>query len=273
LEVGCTDWWARDFSVDLVTNSHGFRDRERSVTKPTGTIRLALLGDSFVEAIQVPLDITAGGLLERRLNAPVEAAHSPAGPRYEVLNFGISNYGVGQYLLPWEAYASAFSPDYVFAFVAGFHMARTVERYETGAFRATARRSLWIRPSFRLRAGDLVREPARDFDEFVRVQEQLIREEFAGQRMRRRESSVVGHYVRWSWPPRDADGPRLPAQPVPGDVQPGPEKALEINLRVLRELGAQVAEFRGRLRDRRRGRVLRPQHVRSVCQAGAPVCR
>src|SRR5262245_12197962 len=72
-------WYARDFSVDVETNSLGFRDRERSVAKPPDTIRVALLGDSFVEALQVPLEETAGQLLEQSLD--VGSAPGSPGPR------------------------------------------------------------------------------------------------------------------------------------------------------------------------------------------------
>ena len=231
-------WYASDFSVDVETNSLGFRDRERSVAKPPDTIRVALLGDSFVEALQVPLEETAGQLLEQSLDAG-SAPGSP-GPRYEVLNFGVSNYGVGQYLLTWETYARPFAPDVVFAFVAGLHMARTVQRYESGAFRATAGRSLWVRPTFRLEHGELVREPAADFEEFVALQQRLLREEFAGQRIRRRESSVLAHFARAWWPAgcaRDTES----AAPAPRRAF-SPEQTLVINLAILQELGRQVRE-------------------------------
>ena len=63
------EWYAKDYSIRIRTNSLGFRDLERSPTRPEGTVRVALLGDSFVEAIQVPFEKTAGQLLEARLNA------------------------------------------------------------------------------------------------------------------------------------------------------------------------------------------------------------
>src|ERR1700683_3687347 len=36
-------------------NSHGFRDYERSYEKPPNTVRIAVLGNSWTEALQVPL--------------------------------------------------------------------------------------------------------------------------------------------------------------------------------------------------------------------------
>src|SRR5579872_2731842 len=40
------------------TNSDGMRDRERTIARPPNTLRIAILGDSMTEAIQVPLDET-----------------------------------------------------------------------------------------------------------------------------------------------------------------------------------------------------------------------
>ncbi|PYQ23833.1 MAG: hypothetical protein DMF81_07510 [Acidobacteria bacterium] len=50
-------------------NSHGFRDYERTWEKPPNTYRILVLGDSYVEAFQVPLERAFPALLEVRLNA------------------------------------------------------------------------------------------------------------------------------------------------------------------------------------------------------------
>ncbi len=239
---GGTAWYAREFRVPVVANTLGFRDHERTPAKPAGTIRVALLGDSLVEALQVPLEQTAGQLLERRLNA------DRTGPRYEVLNFGISNYGIGQYLLVWETYARRFAPDDVAVFVAGVHLTRTVQRYETGGFQETADRALWVRPTFRLEGGQLVREPAADFDEFVRVQDRLVQTDFGGRRTRRRAATVLGHFAHVLWARYVTHAPVGPVWRLPlAGALPGPEATLAINLAVLRELGLQVMSTGARL--------------------------
>ena len=132
-------WYAVDFSTPIEINSLGFRDRERSVAKPAGVVRVAMLGDSFVEAMQVPFERTAAQLLERRLE---EAPPKPDPARYEVLNFGISNFSVGQYLLVFEEHARRFAPDYTVVFVGVEQMDRTVWKYELGGFPET--RDTWL---------------------------------------------------------------------------------------------------------------------------------
>ncbi|MGH8547405.1 MAG: SGNH/GDSL hydrolase family protein [Methylococcales bacterium] len=186
-------WYAADFSVEVETNPLGFRDLAREFSKPQGVTRVALLGDSFIEAVQVPLTKTATQLLERRLNTSL--GRDPEHPqRWEVLNFGISNYGVGQYLLTWEQYASRYHPDYVAIFVARLHMKRTINKYEYGAFTATAKEKLWIRPTFRIENGSLIREPAKDFNKFVEAQEDLTKAEFAGKKIRRKRMQLLTLY-------------------------------------------------------------------------------
>jgi len=237
------NWYAKDYSTRIRTNSLGFRDLERSPAKPEGTVRVALLGDSFVEAIQVPLEKTAGQLLEAHLNATGQP------PRYEVLNFGISNYGVGQYLLTWERFASAFDPDYVVVLVGGYQLQRTVSEYEIGRFHHSSQRALWIRPTFRLQDGRLVREPAADYEAFVAAQRALIAREFGGSRVRRRETSVLGHLAKTRWTRHAAMGKTLaaPSAPAPGAGAPDAGPPLAVNLRILEELARQVEERGGRM--------------------------
>src|SRR5689334_15791261 len=44
------------YDVDVEVNSVGFRDQEHTLGKPSGTCRIAVLGDSFMEALQVPFE-------------------------------------------------------------------------------------------------------------------------------------------------------------------------------------------------------------------------
>lgn len=241
-----TYWYARDFSVPVVTNPLGFRDLARDFAKPAGTARVALLGDSYIEAVQVPLAQTAAQVLERELNAaPAGASGAPAERRkWEVLNFGISNYGVGQYLLVWEQYVHRFRPDYVAIFTAKYHMQRTVKKYEYGAFPTTASESLWVRPTFRVEGDSLVREPARDYDRFVQIQEDLVRRDFGGQRVRRKP-------LRWHTLDYGRQFVRevlmrtglrpLPTTTIPGMGQEPDSVLYAVNLRIIAELGRQVA--------------------------------
>jgi len=94
--AGKSGWWTqedREFVVPIQINSHGWRDVDRPVEKPAGTRRILVLGDSFAEALQVPLEQSFTRQLEADVN---EVEKTPV----EVLNTGISGFGTaGEYLL------------------------------------------------------------------------------------------------------------------------------------------------------------------------------
>lgn len=89
-------------------SSAGLRDREYPFHKPQGVFRIAVLGDSFVEGKQVPIDSTFCKQLEARLQAA-----PPDGLGYEAINFGVGGYGSCQEMLLLEELAFRFEPDLV----------------------------------------------------------------------------------------------------------------------------------------------------------------
>lgn len=107
--------WAGEGEVsELKMNSLGMRDRERTQAKPANSYRIAFLGDSFIEALQVPLEKTALSVMETQLkNCPILK-----GKTVEVLNFGVQGYGTAQELMTWRHHAQQFSPDLV---ILGFY--------------------------------------------------------------------------------------------------------------------------------------------------------
>ena len=117
--------------------------------------------------------------------------------RWEVLNFGVSNFGVGQYLLTWQQYAEDYRPDYVAIFVAQVSYGKNSRQVRTMEhFIANRQTSLWIRPTFRVEYDQLILEPARDFQQFVKAQQHLIAAEFAGQRSRRKHGLITPRYAK-----------------------------------------------------------------------------
>jgi hypothetical protein len=87
-------------------NSDGWRGPEVPLAHPAGTLRIALLGDSYIEAFEVPFQKTAGEVLEHRLSAL-------RGAPVEVLNFGEGGYGTSQELLTLQHEVWKYSPDLV----------------------------------------------------------------------------------------------------------------------------------------------------------------
>ena len=116
LQPGFSAWFTEEGRAYVQVNRAGFRDREHELKKPADTFRIAVLGDSFAEAVQVSREDTFWSVLERRL----AAAPRFEGKEVELLNFGISGHGTAQQLQMLRHYVLPYEPDVVvLAFFAG----------------------------------------------------------------------------------------------------------------------------------------------------------
>lgn len=143
LRPGVEGWNRREGVAYIKINSRGLRDREHAVVKPQDVYRIAVLGDSYAEAMQVGLEETFWSLLPARL---ASCGFRP-GQRIEAINFGVSGYGTAQQLLTLRHRVWDYSPDLVLvAFFPGNDVrnnSRTLEPEK-------------MRPFFVLRDGELV---------------------------------------------------------------------------------------------------------------------
>jgi lysophospholipase L1-like esterase len=96
-------------------NSHGLRDREYSLLKPTNTFRILALGDSFTYGHGVRSEETYVKQLEAILNRKL--GHH--GTRFEVLNAGVPGYNTHQELIHLQEVGLLYNPD---AILLGFTM-------------------------------------------------------------------------------------------------------------------------------------------------------
>jgi hypothetical protein len=109
-------WWHNENENYVRINSWGFHDLEHTRTKQSGTLRIAVLGDSYAEALQVPLEDAFWAETERRL----QQCPNIGGRKVEVLNFGVSGYGTAQELITLRERVWDYSPDIVLlTFTAG----------------------------------------------------------------------------------------------------------------------------------------------------------
>jgi hypothetical protein len=109
LRPNAEGWYRKEGKVYVRINSQGLRDREHTLSKPPRTIRIAVLGDSYAEALQVPMENTFWYVMEQRLqNCPAFA-----GKKIEVINFGVSGYGTAQELVTLRQRVWDYSPDIV----------------------------------------------------------------------------------------------------------------------------------------------------------------
>jgi lysophospholipase L1-like esterase len=102
-------WFRSEGESYVQTNSDGFNDKEHTKVKPENTLRIALLGDSFVDALQVPLEQGFAAVIERELNG----CQTLAGQKVEVIKFGVNGHGTAQELITLREKVWQYSPDLV----------------------------------------------------------------------------------------------------------------------------------------------------------------
>lgn len=91
---------------EFTINGAGLRSqREYAIQPPADTLRVALFGDSFTAGDDARDETEWSHLLEVNLNR--------AGIRTQVLNFGVSAYGMDQAYLRWRHEGSNYAPDIV----------------------------------------------------------------------------------------------------------------------------------------------------------------
>ncbi len=89
--------------ADYHTNSFGYRDREFPMKKPKNTMRIAMVGDSFVEGMGEKQENTLPAVLEKELNAS-------GGKKVEVMNCGVRGGSPGHYVF-WMRSLFPYKPD------------------------------------------------------------------------------------------------------------------------------------------------------------------
>jgi hypothetical protein len=111
--TGNTDYWydshENDHPVVGRTNSGGWNDREWPLRKPPGAFRVAVLGDSYVEALQVEQAANFVSLAENLLNRDGTR-------RFELMNFGRSGFTQTEEWLVLKNEIVKFAPDLVALF-------------------------------------------------------------------------------------------------------------------------------------------------------------
>ena len=143
LKAGAEGLWKNEGRDYIRINSQGLRDWEHSLDKPADTLRVAVLGDSYTEALQLPMAHAYWHVAQQRL------ASCPAvrGRKVEFINFGVSGYGTAQELQVLRHRVWAYQPDIVvLAFLTGNDL-----RNNSRALEGDPRR-----PYFLLKDGKLV---------------------------------------------------------------------------------------------------------------------
>lgn len=126
LRPGTEGWYTTEGRAYVKVNAAGFRDRDHKLEKPAGVYRVAVVGDSAVEARQVDMKKAFWWHLQEGLGA------CPAlrGRQVEVLAFGVAGYGTAQEYLLLESTAMRYRPDMVLLAFAGNDLINNTRKLE-----------------------------------------------------------------------------------------------------------------------------------------------
>jgi hypothetical protein len=103
-----TGWFvteSKEYKTLIETNSKGWRDTEHETQKPQDVYRIVILGDSFVENFQVPIENTFFKLLENDFKIPNK--------KLEIITLGLGDTGTAQQYLIFDKYAKTYKPDLI----------------------------------------------------------------------------------------------------------------------------------------------------------------
>lgn len=145
LNPNAEGWYTKEGKAYVKISPDGWRDRVHQLQKPQDTFRLAVLGDSYVAALQVAQEKTFWAITEQKLG------QCPAlgGKKLEVLSFGMDGAGTGDELLTYRKHAQRYAPDMVLAaFLTGNDLRNNSAKLESEK----------LRPFFHLENGLLVED-------------------------------------------------------------------------------------------------------------------
>ena len=109
LRPGSEGLYQKEGKAYIKINSDGLRDIEHEIKKQPGVYRIAILGDSYAEGLQVDMDKLFWKVLEKKLDSCSMLSHQ----KVEVINFGVSGYGTGRELLMLREKVWKYEPDLV----------------------------------------------------------------------------------------------------------------------------------------------------------------
>jgi hypothetical protein len=113
---GAKGWFVNEGRSFVRINSAGFRDTDHPTVPAPNTLRIAVLGDSFTEALQVPAEEAFWSVAQQQL----QGCRCLDGRNVEMMSFGVSGYSTASELLLLENRVWEWSPDVVvLAFLSG----------------------------------------------------------------------------------------------------------------------------------------------------------
>lgn len=126
MRPGVEGWFTKEGRAYARVNQAGFRDVDHALEKPARAYRIAVIGDSTVEAFQVDMQAAFWWQLQEQLRSCPALREREV----EVMAFGVSGYGTAQHYLLLESAAVRYQPDLVLLAFAGNDLINNSARLE-----------------------------------------------------------------------------------------------------------------------------------------------
>lgn len=206
-------------------NASGYIGPEYRVENPAGLFRIGLIGDSWVEGLQVFSRHHFRTLLEQRVR-------ESSGCAVEVLNFGIGGLDFRDMFFIYKARLEAYSPHVVFFFISGHDF--TDENHITGPkVRDAGDGRLTVDYGFRESADFRRRMTFRILRDFAMGS--VLKEAYEHYQMGRGREILFGQFAAY-WP----------AMAVPAGTEDRPDRKKDpyrdVNLAIIEQLGKESGE-------------------------------
>jgi len=202
-------------------NKFGYLDKEHSIEK--GDIyRIAFFGDSFTEALQVPLENTFFRIIEKKINNEIIP------PKIEVLSFGVSSYSTLQSYLTCRQWIDKMDLDlivYVFYDNDLGDQVKQINTLDMVPYAQLDKGNLSIDKAFIGKYSHKLKEPIRTF-KFIRDRSFLLSEIY-------RRTSLLKKQFKKTEPPEYKNG-YIPDQNDP------PSKWPPYLIKIAEDLGVAV---------------------------------
>lgn len=126
--------WFEDEGDNLVTiNSDGMDDKEWSIARPPGVVRIAVIGSSEVAAEQVQREQKFQAVMERRIASALNRSRNSI----EVLNFGVGGYNLPQEYLTLQHQVWKYQPQIVILGTTSMALVRSDRKLATDVIPGT----------------------------------------------------------------------------------------------------------------------------------------
>lgn len=100
-----------NYQHNVTRNSWGMHDKEYGLEKKDGVFRILVLGDSYIEAIEVEEEQSSQAILEKILNE-----QAPISTKFEVISGSIHGWGPHQELMYFRSEGQYLQPDLILVF-------------------------------------------------------------------------------------------------------------------------------------------------------------